>query len=129
MIHDPTTTALANKIQKLEEEKAILEEQIAYLSAALVPHKFCPPEWNLSGSEARILLAIEAKQFATADDLMAALYWDKPEPAIPQAVHVFMSRVRKKMKPFGVEIMNLHGQGFYLTPKARDSLRRQRGEA
>ena len=114
MIHDQSTTALARKLQKLEEENALLQERIAYLTGALGQHKICPPEWGLSITEQRIFQAIEAKEYASRDDLMAAVYWDKDEPAVPHSIHVFMSRLRKKIKPFGIEIGNLYGAGFYI---------------
>jgi DNA-binding response OmpR family regulator len=118
-----------SRLQRLQDENDTLREQVAYLSEALVPYISLPKEWNLTRREERIVRAIAgAKDIASHSSLMAALYWDRAEPAGPAILPVLMCNLRKKLRPVGIEIKTLLGRGYYLPADAKAALR-QRGES
>jgi ribosomal protein L21 len=75
-----TRDALLYSNAQLREENDFLREQIAFLTAALMGDDPLPLEWNLTDSEERLVRVLMARQFASKDTIMAALYWDKDEP-------------------------------------------------
>jgi two-component system cell cycle response regulator CtrA len=108
------------RIEALEEERERLVEQIARLEHALGLSFIAPVEWRLTGSEARVVGALIARESLTKDAGMAALYRDfgKDEPE-PKILDVFVCKIRKKLKPFGIEILTLWGIGYRLTAESR----------
>lgn len=98
-----------NRIETLEERIRQLEEA---LSPADVPVRV---EWCLTSSEARVFSHLTTRDHATKQSIMMAMYSDRidVEPEI-KIVDVFVCKMRKKLKPFGVEIITIWGQGYAL---------------
>ena len=104
------------RLEAVLEENERLRDRVAFLEASLLGDSFlAPAEWRLTTSEARVLACLLARTFCTKDTLMAALYRDdgRDEPEI-KIVDVFICKVRKKLKPFGVFIDTVWGQGYRL---------------
>lgn len=94
-----------------------LEERIRQLEEALAPT--CVPvrmEWRLTSSEARVFAHLTTRDHATKQSIMLAMYSDRidVEPEI-KIVDVFICKMRRKLKPFGIEIATIWGQGYALT--------------
>jgi two-component system cell cycle response regulator CtrA len=68
----------------------------------------------------RVLMA---REYATKEAIMAALYWDKDEPGELKMIDVLVSRIRKKLRPFGIDIKTHWGRGFYLPTEVRSRYR------
>ncbi len=106
----------------LVEENAILKERIAMLERrVLVDRTFQPPlEWSLTRSEVTMFQTLVTLELATKDAMLTALYSDRagdePEPRI---VDVYLCKMRKKLRTFGVEIRTLWGRGYCLDPAVR----------
>ena len=49
---------------------------------------------------------------------MAALYWDKDEPGEEKIIDVLVCKIRKKLKPYGIDIKTHWGRGYYLPPRS-----------
>lgn len=79
-----------------------------------------PIEWRLTGSESRVFGVLLARELASKDAVMAALYRDtgKDEADI-KIVDVLVCKIRKKVTPFGIQIATRWGEGYYLTPAAK----------
>ena len=78
-----------------------------------------PVEWNLTDSEERIARVILAREYASKDAIMAALYWDKDEPGEEKIIDVLVCKIRKKLNPYGIDIKTHWGRGYYLPPEIR----------
>jgi two-component system cell cycle response regulator CtrA len=94
-----------------------LEERVRQLEDALSPSAvLIPIEWRLTTSEARMFAHLTTKPQCSKDSLMAALYGLKPDDDEPEVkiVDVFVCKMRRKLKPFGVEIVTIWGQGYGL---------------
>ena len=80
-----------------------------------------PLEFGLTGSEARVFGVIMKREVATMDACMAALYRDEGrDEAEPKIVDVYVCRMRKKLKPFGIQIRTVWGVGYAMDPAAKE---------
>lgn len=105
------------RIAALEAENERLRDRVEFLERNFgVTDFLAPVEWRLTASETRVFGHLLARDLATKDSLMAALYCagadDEPDIKI---VDVFVCKLRKKIKPFGLEIDTLWGQGYRLS--------------
>lgn len=109
-------------IQQMKEEIATLRECNRQLEKALAETGVAPAplEWRLTASEARVFAVLVKSDLVTKDKIFAALYSqrhdDSPEPKI---IDIFVCKLRAKVKPFGVVIDTVWGQGYAL--KNRES--------
>lgn len=124
-----TPDALSRLNRKLREENEALREQIAYLQAALMGPEELPLEWGLTKTEQRIVRVCLTRDIATKEAIATALYWDKDEPedAISN-IRVHLSKIRRKLKPFGIEIKTSWGNGFYVPSGIRERFQSRRNE-
>lgn len=104
----------------LQEENDRLREQVSFLERALGLEFMPPLEWRLTPQEARLFGVLLARDLMTREAAMAALYrgYGNDEPST-KIIDVFVCKIRKKLKPFGIAIENRWGSGYYLTPEAR----------
>jgi DNA-binding response OmpR family regulator len=74
------------------------------------------PGLDLTKSQARLLGAMRGKlgHTFTKDDLMNALYFDRPDEPEPKIVDVFICKLRKKLIGTGWEIKTTFGTGYRL---------------
>lgn len=114
------------RLEALKVENDMLRARIAQLEDALMASErfVVPVEWRLTANEARVFGVLLARELATKEAIMAALYGNlgKDEAEI-KIVDVFVCKARRKLKPFGVEIKTVWGQGYYLTPETKARLR------
>lgn len=108
------------RVDALAEENGRLREQIARLEAALGLGFVAPIEWRATATEARLFGALLARELLTKDAAMAVLYRDfgKDEPE-PKIVDVFICKLRKKLKPFGIAIETVWGVGYRVGPEVK----------
>lgn len=118
------TEALQRKCDLLVRENASLRDRIQVLEDALSTAPTLPPILGLSRAEAAVLGAIEATtETASKDRIMAALYSTSPEdPPGEKIVDVYVCKVRKKLKRWGIEVQTQWGAGYYMTSESRSRL-------
>jgi len=121
--------ATARRLERLEIENEELREKVAYLSAALAPPMTLPIGLHLSPALEKVLRTIAGRDYATADMIHAALDWDKPEPNGGRVAQVHVSRLRKRLKPFGIDIKSRYGLGYFIEPEAKNALKRMERRA
>lgn len=103
-----------NLVARLREENEVLRERVRQLEEAVAPPNIdIPVEWRLTLTEARVYRHLASRAEVTKQSLMMALYSDRAEdePDIT-ILNVFIHHLRKKLKPFGIEIRNIRGSGF-----------------
>jgi two-component system, cell cycle response regulator CtrA len=115
-------------IDALDRIKA-LEAEVAILRTAaeeLVKTGDVPAAFRLTKKEVDFLQALMGRASATKEQLLALVYADRwgmdDEPEI-KIVDVFICKLRKKLKPFGVTIETLWGRGYALPVQSKETIR------
>lgn len=67
--------------------------------------------FSLSPLEARTVAALSSGRLMTRRSLLEVIYFDRSEPQDDRIATTFISKVRAKLFPFGVEIETIHGTG------------------
>nr|WP_278422938.1 helix-turn-helix domain-containing protein [Brucella anthropi]DAM62818.1 MAG TPA: Transcriptional regulatory protein, C terminal [Caudoviricetes sp.] len=99
---------------------AAQEERIRQLEELLVPSKIrIPLEWSLSPAEATVFACLAARRFATKEMIYHALYALRSDDVEPKIVDVFICKLRKKVKPFGVIVETVWGSGYTLVDREK----------
>lgn len=102
-------------IAEQKEALETLRERIRQLEEALSPTFTVPVEFGLTSSEGRVLSCLVHREFATKPQIMMAVYADRfDEEPEPKIVDVFVCKIRKKLRPHGVVISTVWGQGYRL---------------
>ncbi|MAA97426.1 MAG: heavy metal resistance protein CzcR [Stappia sp.] len=108
----------------LRDENERLRARIDELEHALFRDVSLPIEWRLTVQEARVFGVLVTRSLATRTAILAALYDDLGrDQAEAKIADVFVCKIRKKLKPFGIEIHTRWGEGWYLDEDQRESLR------
>jgi len=108
-----------------QQEIETLRERVRQLEDALVPEAVSVPiEWQLTAHEARLFAFLTTRDVATKPAIMQALYSDRADedPEI-KIVDVFVCKLRKKVKPFGVDIETVWGRGYSLRDRSSFQMR------
>jgi two-component system cell cycle response regulator CtrA len=111
---------LLDSRQELERLVDTQRERIRQLEELLVPSStLVPQEWMLTTKEARVFSHLTTRQIASKRTIMQALYFDQHSDDEPQEkiVDVFVCKMRKKLKPYGVQIETIWGQGYSLVDR------------
>lgn len=79
-------------------------------------------EWDkygLTKKECRVMDSLMARigQVVTPGPMMDAVYFDNPDVANDSILKVFVSHIRKKLKPSNYVIETIWGRGYRLTRK------------
>ena len=100
------------------EQIDTLKAKVAWLKSLLVRREEkVPAEWGLTKSETRIAGALMANKITTNGQLIEAVYWDCDEPeASVNDIQVLVYKLRRKLKPIGIEIKVRRGIGYCLEP-------------
>lgn len=79
-----------------------------------------PPEWKIArGNETRLMgLFLGARGVVTREQVFAAVYEDRNTPDVDHAVLAgnLVRAVRRKLAPFGIDVVTHWGQGYELVP-------------
>ena len=112
------------QIADLRERIEILEEENRQLRAEIRFAGPLPEGWSLSPSEQELMRALMVRPFLSREAAVSAVYGDRDEPENPhECIGVFMSRLRQKLRPRGIEIKTRWGFGFFLPEATRAALR------
>lgn len=105
-------------------ENEQLRERVAVLEGLLMDVRPLPPEWCLTGSEARIFGVLVNRPVATKECLYRALYDVHQDGGFTDTiVEPHVSHLRRKLKPFGISIETRRGYGYLLPETVRARFR------
>lgn len=106
-------------IARQQQEIDTLRARIRELEDAMMPPLALPIEWGLTGSEAQVFSFLTTRELASKEQIMSALYGLRAgaEEVEPKIVDVFVCKIRKKLKPFGVNIETVWGRGYALADR------------
>jgi DNA-binding response OmpR family regulator len=105
------------------EENEHLRAQLRLLQDALGIGLHWPSDWKLTTRETAVLGVLVAREIATHDAIMCALYGDRPDPPSEKIVRVFIYKLRSKLAPHGFSIVTRRGQGLAIPAEQRARLR------
>ncbi len=97
-----------------------LIERILNLESVLGLDFTTHPSYNLTNLEDKILGQLILHTVATRRMFYEAIYGMDSDPPYEKIVDVFVCKLRKKLKPHGVEIKTMWGQGYFLEPDMRE---------
>lgn len=119
-----TAEVLAQQCAVLEQENALLRETIDMLKLSLADPTKVPACLGLTPTEATVFACLATRpDLATKDQIMTALYAERPgEVPETKITDVFISKVRRKVEPFGIVIETVWGMGWRLPSASRATL-------
>ncbi|OWK18303.1 hypothetical protein AJ88_03730 [Mesorhizobium amorphae CCBAU 01583] len=106
-----TEESLVERQSELIKE---LRERIRQLEELVTPVVSVPPEWGLTLKESRLYACLTAREVASKDFIMAALYGHRIDGGDPNDISTVVYKLRPKLKPQGIEILTVWGQGYSL---------------
>lgn len=110
---------LLNRIEELEARVESLEA----VSLAEVPSDLAGV---LTSTEARLLgFLVRKPGVVSKQQLMELLYEQRSSGEVPETkvVDVFVCKIRRKLKPFGIDVATVWGQGYCLAAPDRARLK------
>ena len=72
-----------------------------------------PLEFRLTGKEGQMLGRLLKGGAVTKTQFMTSLYSGMDEPEL-KIIDVFICKLRKKLKPWGLEIQTIWGSGYFM---------------
>jgi hypothetical protein len=106
------------------ERDALVEELAFYRSeAAFQANESClgPSAWALSRTEAYIMRLLAARKLVSR--VVIEMNWPGGDDRHSNGVDVALTRLRTRLRRFGVKIENRRGAGWYLSPDLRERVR------
>jgi two-component system cell cycle response regulator CtrA len=104
-------------LEKLEEENEELRERVRQLEEIIGYTVEVPMQFGMTAHESRMLGLMMKRELCSREFLLTSLYGHLPpddEPEI-KIIDVYACKLRKKLKPFGIEIGTKWGQGYFLS--------------
>lgn len=101
-----TKEKLIGKIFDLESAVQSLKRINDLDKTALLASAF-----GLSPLEARVVAVLSSGRIVTQRGLVEAIYFDRSQPDDDRIITSFISKVRAKLLPYGVNIETIHGTG------------------
>lgn len=115
----------AEEIDWLREENISLTDEVKELRRMLRGGDNLFRFNDLTKSENIILQVLMENRFTTRTTILRALYaGDGREPRGERIVDVFLQRIRKRLRPLGVEINTIWGQGFEIPEASKARVRK-----
>jgi two-component system, cell cycle response regulator CtrA len=106
---------LAAENARLKERIEDLEEEVRQLKADHFKDEiYIPIEWVLTQKEAGIVRALSVGRVVSKGQLLDSISHANGEQPEIKIVDVFICKIRKKLKPFGLEITTHWGAGYSL---------------
>lgn len=98
-----------------EDRIAELEEEVRQLREALAPaHLLAPIEYKLTPAEQRLYSALAVGGVLPDERLEQAI--GEGRIISEGLLRTHITKLRKKLRPFNVRIVNISGIGYYLDP-------------
>lgn len=109
-------------IESQRSEIDFLRERVRQLENAIMPPSVeIPLEWRLPRCEARLFSMLTQRETITKETLYLALYGDRfdAHDYPVELVESHMSKMRKRLRPFGVEITCQRFVGYSLNNRQK----------
>lgn len=112
---------MIEEVVRLRRQNTRLEEENRWLKDQLRPPGFLPSAFPLTDREEALFKALISRPQWTREALLNSLYLGVSDRDLPdlRMVDVLVCKVRRKLKPFGLEIQTYWGKGFGMTADMR----------
>lgn len=115
-------------LAQLDQARSTIEalrSRIEVMEAALLGTDPMPLVLRLTPHESLLLAFLLQREQASKDQILSALYSLRPDGDEPEMkiIDVYVCKIRKKLKPFGLEIVTLRGLGYAVPKVAKDRIR------
>lgn len=104
---------------ELRVENEELREKVRQLEEIIGFHAQAPVVFGLNRREEMVLGILTKRDRVTKGQIMIALYSDQVGGPDIRIIDVYICRLRKKLKGFGIEINTIWGIGYSLTPASK----------
>lgn len=109
--------------QTLRDQLSEALSRLRELNQILGQEWSAPAVLALTRSEERILGAlVRSGKLLSMPQLYTAIYGERLDPPEPIILNVHIHRMRKKLRPHGVEIANVWGRGYRIAPEHLERL-------
>ncbi len=105
-------------VATLTEENETLREKLRLLEQSQGLTLETPLVFRLTGQEARLFAVLLRRDLVTKELAMMTLY-PTNENVEDKIIDVFICKIRKKLKPFGIVVETVWGRGYRLPPQGR----------
>lgn len=106
-------------VEKLEQENEELRHRVRDLEAQLGITFSSPPQLMLTKQESVVFGLLMKNPLVRKEMAISALYLHQQDEAEIKIVDVFVCKLRKKLKPWNIQISTQWGQGYFLTPDSK----------
>lgn len=106
-------------IAKLEAENDQLRDRVRELEAMVGISFETPPQFGFTQKESVIFGLLLKQNLVRRTGMMDALYLHNQDEADIKIVDVFVCKIRKKLRAYGIEIRTQWGEGFYMPPASK----------
>lgn len=110
-------------VQALERENDDLRNRIRVLEEIAGTSLEVPFEYGLTRKEAIILGVMLKNDLARKEALMEALYPHDQDAGDVKILDVWVCHMRRKLKPWGIEIVTVYADGWRLPPASKHIVR------
>lgn len=111
-------------IETLERENDDLRARIRELETLVGMRFQSPPQFGFTRHESVIFGLLMKAKLVSKPAAITALYLHEQDEAEEKIVDVFVCRMRKKLKPYNIEIQTQWGQGFFLSVESKATAQR-----
>jgi two-component system cell cycle response regulator CtrA len=119
-MHEPETLTEKRQrliIEELRDEVHTLKETVREMQTQLTaPALTIPVVWRLTPSEHAAFAPLCGRDVVTKEAMYQAMYAMHDDGSLPdlKMVDVWVCKLRKKLKPFGIQILTVWGRGYSL---------------
>ena len=101
-----------------------LRDRVEELERLLGMRAILPRLWRLTRREAEVLGILLKRQVMPQEQIFAAIWGGESDCSL-KIVEVIISKLRAKLRPFGIEIRNEYGVGYFVPPDSKTAARAQ----
>lgn len=113
-----TMESLAAHVTRLRKENEDLHEEVYFWKSQLSTDFEPPREWLFTPSEGMMFRVLLARPLVSRETFYSALYGPDVERD-HKIIDVWLSRMRVKLKPFGIVVHSVWGRGWHLDEATR----------
>lgn len=106
----------------LKEANQLLRDRVVELEALLGLKRTVPRALGFTPREEEIVGLLLKLENISREQMMVAMYGDRPEPPDWRILDTFMCRVRKRLRRADIDIVTVWGRGWLLTKENKAKL-------
>jgi DNA-binding response OmpR family regulator len=106
-------------VAKLEAENDALRARVRVLEELNGIHFGAPPQFQFTKNETVIFGLLMKQKLVLRTSMMLELYMHSQDEADIKIIDVWVCKMRKKVKAYGITICVKWGQGYFMPPESK----------